>query len=59
ESKPGPTVPCPLLTSLVGDDVHSHIAGQQRALPQDTIDRLHLKSVACVGKQMADVDPAF
>lgn len=56
---PGPTLLCALLTSLVGGDIHSHVVGGQRALARDTVDGLHLKGVARVGQEMADVDPAF
>lgn len=50
---------CPLLTSLVGGDIHSCESGWQRALARDTVDRLHLKGVARVGQQTADVDTAL
>lgn len=49
----------PLLTGLVGGDIHSCIAGRQRAFARDAVDSLHLKGVAGVGQQVADVDPAL
>jgi hypothetical protein len=50
---------CPLLTSLVGSNVHSRIARWQRALARNAIDRLNFKGVACVGQQVANVDLAL